>query len=55
MEHITLTNKEKDEWDVQIGEAAINVLKSNGIKGEERENILEEAVGIRKSCGDPKN
>jgi len=55
MEHITLTNKEKDEWDVQIGEAAINVLKSNGIKGEERENILEEAVGILKSCGDPKN
>ncbi len=55
MEHITLIEKDHEDWQAVIGESAVKVLNSNNITGKERERILEEAVSILKSCGNPQN
>ena len=55
MEHITLIEKDHEDWQVGIGESAVKVLNSNNITGKERERILEEAVSVLMSCGNPQN
>jgi hypothetical protein len=44
-----------NSWKPKIGVVALDVLNKNKIKGNEKDTILNEAVDIIKSCGNPKN
>lgn len=55
MEKIHVIKENKFEWEVSIGTQAIDLLERKGIKGAERENVLNEACDVLGNCGNPIN
>ena len=40
-------------WNVSVGNQAISLLQRKGLKGDEKEKVLNEACDILGNCGDP--
>jgi hypothetical protein len=55
IEEISLLNNSHKLWEVNVGTEALSLLDRIGIKGVDRDNIVNEAVDILESCGDPSN
>lgn len=55
MEEINILDNSNKLWEVNVGTEALSLLDRKGIKGVEKDNILNEAVDILESCGDPNN
>ena len=54
MEKIKVINN-SHEWDVSIGNQALDLLERKKIKGKEKDKILSEACDILGNCGNPSN
>ena len=55
MEKIRVIREKNLDWQVSIGTQALNLLERKGIKGTERENVLNEACDVLGNCGNPNN
>ena len=55
MEKIRVIREKKSAWEVSIGAQAISLLDRKGIKGTERDNVLNEACDVLGNCGNPIN
>lgn len=55
MEEIDILDNSNRLWEVKVGTEALSLLDRKGISGVERSNILNEAVEILESCGNPNN
>ena len=55
MEKIRVIREKNLDWEVSIGTQALNLLERKGIKGTERENVLNEACDVLGNCGNPNN
>ena len=55
MEEIKIINPNDKSWNVKVGAEALSLIERKGINGQDRDNLLNEAIDILSSCGDPKN
>lgn len=55
MEEINILDNSNKLWSVNVGTEALSLLDRKGIIGEDKNNILNEAIEILESCGNPNN